>query len=56
MKNYELIQMIIDCPASAEVYFAHTVTREDMAEHDEEYIVREVTDVDSDGTSITLMG
>lgn len=56
MKNYELIQKLLECPAGAEVYFSHTVTQEDMRGHDAEYIDRKVAEVDSNDTHITLMG
>ncbi|MDE7436773.1 MAG: hypothetical protein K2N01_13270 [Lachnospiraceae bacterium] len=56
MKNYELIQQLLERPAGAEIYFGHTVTQEDMAGHDVEYVERKVAEVDSNDTSITLMG
>lgn len=56
MKNYELIQKLMEYPAGAVVYFGQTVTEEDMKDREVTFLEREVMDVDTNNMSITLMG
>ncbi len=56
MKNYELIQKLLNAPAGAEAYFGHTVTEEDMAGYEAKFIERKVMDVDENNMSVMLMG